>query len=260
VTTTLAIIVVVVGCLGLAAGIVGLILARSADANAEAARRSAEEIGRRAELAVAEADAARTQAQAALRKAEAADRRAEGAEHSAEIAGHHAEAAEQTANQSLEKSQTATEDATAALRQADEAADRAADALEKANNIGAVIVEAPDHPDDPEPFTASVPIAVAGVPGVPAANVRWSCEQVRGASWVMRNTGTAIAHNALLIEVTHPPKYIRAEEIVPRDVPPGDHLQFRVFPVRDAPPPRVRVVWREDGDEEQRNLDTTLVV
>lgn len=98
--------------------------------------------------------------------------------------------------------------------------------------------------------------------GLPPASsdVHWQCEQVRPGRWLIRNVGTADADAALVTDATRPPKFITAEEVIPRAVAPGDHLQFRVATVRDAVPPRVRVTWAEQGSAERHAYEVTLVV
>lgn len=78
--------------------------------------------------------------------------------------------------------------------------------------------------------------------------VSWRLERVRNSTWALRNTGLAKAHDALLSDVTVPPKFVRPDEVIPRDVDRDDVLQFRVMAGRGSPPPRIRVTWREsDG-------------
>ncbi|MEO6826978.1 MAG: hypothetical protein ABI255_04355, partial [Microbacteriaceae bacterium] len=90
--------------------------------------------------------------------------------------------------------------------------------------------------------------------------VRWECHRVKGPTWVARNVGTALAHSALLTDATRPPKYIRPDEVIPRDVGPGDHLQFRAFSDAAVRSPRIRVAWREDGDNSARTQELTLII
>lgn len=99
-----------------------------------------------------------------------------------------------------------------------------------------------------------------GSPAAAVAAVRWKLEHAKGSIWVMKNDGDAAATSALLSDATAPPKYIRPDEVIPRTVDPGDHLQFRVTPQRGGPPPRVRVSWREGENNEPKSKDVTLLV
>jgi hypothetical protein len=91
------------------------------------------------------------------------------------------------------------------------------------------------------------------------AEVGWEASNVKGSVWVMTNTGTVTATAALLTDVTQPPKYVRPDEVIPRDVAPGDHLQFRAAFGKGDPPPRVRVVWREPNSGTMSSSESTLI-
>lgn len=93
-----------------------------------------------------------------------------------------------------------------------------------------------------------------------AGVVRWECEQVKKSLWVARNVGTLVARTALLSDATEPPKPIRPEEVIPRDVAPGDHLQFQAFPEKGVRSPRVRLVWKVDGDPSMHSQELTLII
>lgn len=90
--------------------------------------------------------------------------------------------------------------------------------------------------------------------------VRWECEQVKKSLWVARNVGTLMARTALLSDATEPPKPVRPEEVIPRDVAPGDHLQFQVFPEKGVRSPRVRLAWKVDGDPATHSQELTLII
>jgi hypothetical protein len=89
---------------------------------------------------------------------------------------------------------------------------------------------------------------------------QWVCEWIKGNRWAMRNAGTRVVHSALLTDATRPPKFVIPDEVIPRDVAPRDHLLFRTITERDAPPPRVRVAWTEDGSGVQRAQEQTLIL
>ena len=94
----------------------------------------------------------------------------------------------------------------------------------------------------------------------PADPVRWECEQVKGPTWVARNVGSVAAHGALLTDATRPPKYIRPDEVIPRDVQPGDQLPFRAYSDASVRAPRIRLTWSEDGDQLPRAQEITLLI
>jgi hypothetical protein len=100
------------------------------------------------------------------------------------------------------------------------------------------------------------------VAGGPAAHseVRWEAEQVHSSRWLIRNVSNSIAAAALVSDASRPPKFITAAEVIPRDVGPGDNLQFRVASARDVDPPRLRVTWSEPGVPERRAFELTLVI
>lgn len=89
--------------------------------------------------------------------------------------------------------------------------------------------------------------------------VSWRLERVRNSTWALRNTGLAKAQDALLSDVTVPPKFVRPDEVIPRDVDPDDVLQFRVMAVRGAPPPRIRVTWREGAGSPAYSREFTVL-
>jgi hypothetical protein len=89
--------------------------------------------------------------------------------------------------------------------------------------------------------------------------VAWRLERVRGGIWALRNTGLASARDALLSDATVPPKYVRPDEVIPRDVDRDDVLQFRVMAARGAPPPRIRVTWREAAGSPAYSREFTVL-
>lgn len=92
------------------------------------------------------------------------------------------------------------------------------------------------------------------------AAVKWECEQIKKSSWVARNVGSGVARAALLSDATWPPKYISPAEVIPRDVDPGDHLQFRAFADKGVRSPRVKLTWTADGDGSAHAQEMTLIV
>jgi len=89
--------------------------------------------------------------------------------------------------------------------------------------------------------------------------VTWRLERVRNTTWALRNTGLAKAHDALLSDATVPPKFVRPDEVIPRDVDRDDALQFRVTAGRGAPPPRIRVTWREGAGSPAYSREFTVL-
>lgn len=160
----------------------------------------------------------------------------------------------------ISRSAVATELANRAHSEASDAASRSAAAGQVADRAQAEAAEALAR------ATAAALAPAADVADrvtrqqVEAGGVRWESEQVRPGRWLIRNTGSVLAAAALVTDATRPPKFVTADEVIPRDVPPGDHLQFRVISVRDSPPPRVRVTWAERGSSERRSYENTLIV
>lgn len=215
----------VVACVAIAFGVVAAVRARTAGEVAAAAR----EVAARAEdgASAARADAAAAAEQAREARADAANALDQATRALADAA------------QSRESAAHAQESAAAAVR-----------ALEAARASGVRTADAMS----PGGADALHDTAAYGPP------VRWTLEHAKGAVWLMKNVGEASANSALLSDATQPPKYIRADEVIPRAVEPGDHLQFRVTAPRGGPPPRVRVTWREDGSDEAKSKDVTLLL
>jgi VIT1/CCC1 family predicted Fe2+/Mn2+ transporter len=166
---------------------------------------------------------------------------------SLEALGHSAAAADLSGRAHAEAADAVSR-AVAAGRVAEQSQARAVEALTRANeSVGIARSAREGNHTDPE------------VPD-PDTDVTWECEQVRSGRWVIRNTGFATAAGALVTDASRPPKFITAEEVIPRDVPPGDNLQFRVAGTRDALPPRVRVTWGAPGVADRRSFELTLVV
>jgi hypothetical protein len=259
--TVLAVVAIVVGCLALILGVVAVVRAHAANETAEAVRLEAE-LARRA------ADQARVEAETAQQRADQSSDHSRAAAEQAAKALQRADTAARAATEATASADRAAETSTAALQQVHEVADIAAETSRHVDQIAATATQAipvqdaaaldgAAH-DDEHTQHAEQEHAPERTEPAPAAS--WVSEQVKGPVWVVRNTGTVTAHSALLTDATQPPKYIRPEEVVPRDVPPQDHLQFRAFAVKGAPPPRVRVIWREDGIEGPRSADMTLLV
>jgi hypothetical protein len=252
--TVLAVVAIVIGGLALVLGAIAVIRAHSALQTAEAVRLESE-VARRA------ADQARAEAEAAQQRAD--------------LASDHSRAAAEQAAGALARADAAATAATAATASADRAAETSTAALKQVSEVASIAAETSKHVDEiVATTTQAIPVQLAPhellgdedepaaeeAPPAPRPSATWVPEQVKGPVWVVRNTGSVVAHSALLTDATQPPKYIRPEEVVPRDVPPHDHLQFRAFTVKGAPPPRVRVIWREDGIEGSNTADMTLLV
>jgi hypothetical protein len=223
----LEVVSLVVSLVALGFAVVAVVRARSADESAAAAHRAAAQAFERAEVsaqdgaqALESAGAARADAATALDQATQARQGAVQARTDADTALERAEQARADAQQARADAETAT------------------GALQKLGRSDGTV----------EPGLR-----------LESERVKWSLQQVKGAVWLMKNTGNQTANAALLSDATQPPKFIRADEVIPRDVPAGDHLQFRVQAARGGPPPRVRVNWREDGDDGAKTHEVTLL-
>jgi hypothetical protein len=170
-----------------------------------------------------------------------ADEAASAARADAAAAAEHARKARADAANALDQA-TRAQAETASIRESAAAALRAAESAR---------ADAINRRDVTE--ASNSPAAAVGA-------VRWKLEHAKGSIWVMKNDGDAAANSALLSDVTQPPKYIRPDEVIPRTVEPGDHLQFRATPQRGGPPPRVRVSWRDGENPEPKTKDVTLLV
>jgi hypothetical protein len=194
--------------------------------------------------AAAVADQAASHAAAAARDAADALARASTARQDAATALDRATSASQAAAQASNRAGAASRDAERALEQ-----------LEQLEHVGGRVAST-EHapgalvPDDEQP----------DVPQTAGDEVDWELENVRGPIWVLRNIGSLVAHQTLVSDATQPPKYIRADEVIPRDVSPGDHLQFRAAISRGGPPPRVRITWRPSETGDARSAEFTLLV
>lgn len=213
----LSVLSVIVGALGLAAGIIAYFRAQAAE---EAARESSQ-------LAIAQSAEALARATDAVARSSAASAAAAGV---ARQAGDLADVA-----------QLADRKADRALQASDEALTRTGTAIQEITNVVKRVEE-------------------SGQIRLEPAIVRWECEQVKKSVWVARNIGTLTARTALLSDATEPPKPIRPEEVIPRDVEPGDHLQFQVFPEKGVRSPRVRLTWKVDGDTATHSQELTLII
>jgi len=189
----------------------------------------------------------------------------------ARTAGEIAAAARDAADQAVERAQAAHADAATAGEQARDARADAANALDQATRALAEAARSRAGVAAAEASAAEAARALEsaseshtesdrahdGESSVPA--VSWVLEQVKGAVWLLKNVGDGTAESALLSDATLPPKYVRPDEVIPRVVAPGDHLQFRVTVPRGGPPPRVRVTWRDDNGQPQ-SKDMTLLL
>jgi hypothetical protein len=245
----LDIIALVVALVALAFGVLAVLRSRTAEDHAREAVQRADRAGVDAETSGQES------ARALERSSTARDDAAQALDR--------ATAAAQDAAQARNQSAAASRDAARAIEQS-RRAQAGAEAV-VAEVLGRAAI--PSQAD----VTGEAPGAASGADADPddrraeglivnMEGARWRLERVKGGTWLLRNTGSVTAHSALLSDATQPPKYIRPDEVIPRDVPPHDHLQFRAAPTRGAPPPRVRVTWREDGDASPHAYEATLVV
>jgi hypothetical protein len=206
-------------------------------------------------LAVIAVLRARTVEEAAARavtRAEEAASNAASASHDATDALARASAARQDAATALDRATSASQAAAQASNRAGAASRDAERALEELGGLRASTHHAAATPaPDGEP---------TDVPQTADDEVDWELENVRGPIWVLRNIGSLVAHQTLVSDATQPPKYIRPDEVIPRDVSPGDHLQFRAAISRGGPPPRVRITWRLSETGEARSAEFTLLV
>lgn len=189
------------------------------------------------------------------------------------IAYFRAQSAERAAEQSVEKalaqsaealgrSKSAATDAAGAARQVSDLADVAQLADRKADRAQKTSEEALTRSTAAIKEVTGVVQRVGDNRGASAAVkdvASWECEQVRKSIWVARNVGTAVARAALLSDATWPPKYVRPDEVIPRDVAPGDHLQFRAFPDKGVRSPRIKLAWT-DGDDTPHAQEMTLII
>jgi F0F1-type ATP synthase membrane subunit b/b' len=183
--------------------------------------------------------------------------------------------AAQALDQATRAAQSAAQASAAAAessREAEAAADKAARAEAQAEVTGAE----PAEGDGGESTEQAASVAVAGRATVSRAEdhdvhsggtgatervvrVTWRLERVRSSTWALRNTGSTKANDALLSDATLPPKFVRPDEVIPRDVDRDDALQFRVTGGRGAPPPRIRVTWREDDGSPAYSREFTVL-
>ncbi|GAB3385660.1 hypothetical protein GCM10027568_03060 [Humibacter soli] len=193
-------------------------------------------------------------------------------------ARHEAASATQQAGRAAQAAAQASAAAAASRREAEAASDKAAHADAEAR----AAIESATHPvatvlpaETPETTSeqgatqtgrASVRRAedhdVAGADTGATervVQVAWRLERVRGGIWALRNTGLSAARDALLSDATVPPKYVRPDEVIPRDVERDDALQFRVMAARGAPPPRIRVTWREAAGSPAYSREFTVL-
>ncbi|TAM67604.1 MAG: hypothetical protein EPN48_13300 [Microbacteriaceae bacterium] len=233
----LDVVALVVAVVAIGFGVVAVVRARSAEDKAGAAAMAAAHARERAESAAEDAAQAIERAGAARGDAATALDQATRARQGVVQAQANAAAAHQDAEQARADAERARLDA--------ETATGALDTVRRSiGSVGAV-----GSTSAGESVEASAPVDP----------VAWKLEQVKPMIWLVRNTGSSTARSALLTDATQPPKFVRPDEVIPRAVPPGDHLQFRVQTTRGGPPPRVRVMWREDGATEPKTFDVTML-
>lgn len=95
---------------------------------------------------------------------------------------------------------------------------------------------------------------------IPADEVRWAYDQVAGIRYVLTNIGSRSARGAFIEDTTEPKGFVRPEESLPRDVRPGDSLEFIVVSAFGSPQPEFRVTWTEDGSDEIHTDETRMVI
>jgi hypothetical protein len=246
----LDVICLVVALVAVAFAVIALVRARAAEEQAAAAA-----------SVIARAEANAQAAAAGLQQLEV--KVAQGRQDAVNAAQEAAKAAQAAAS--------AQAAAAASRREAEAASDKAAHAEAEAARIEASTA------------TASLPVAVAssreqaaGRASVQRAEdhdiadgdtgetervvqVSWRLERVRNSTWALRNTGLAKARDALLSDATVPPKFVRPDEVIPRDVDRDDVLQFRVMVGRGTPPPRIRVTWREGAGSPAYSREFTVL-
>jgi hypothetical protein len=94
---------------------------------------------------------------------------------------------------------------------------------------------------------------------LPKDEVKWAYEHIQGVLYVLHNLGTKTARNAVIVDIGEPAGFIRPDP-EPADVPPGGAIEFRVLTAFNAPRPRFRVEWMEDGSEDEHHDDTTMII
>ncbi|MEO8906506.1 MAG: hypothetical protein ABI310_00385 [Microbacteriaceae bacterium] len=245
----LDVVALVVAVVAVGFAVVAVVRARAAEDRAGAAAVAAAHAGERAEVAANDAAQAIERAGDARGDAATALDQATRARHGAAQAQANAAAAHEEAEQAradADRARTDADTATGALANLS----RSLGAEGAGGRVGAG-----------EAGSAGGGASAVGprAASTSANPVAWELEQVKPAVWLLRNSGSIAAHSALLTDATQPPKFVRPDEVIPRDVPPGDHLQFRVLATRGGPPPRVRVMWREDGAAEPKTFDVTLL-
>ncbi|MBF4632731.1 hypothetical protein ITJ42_16040 [Clavibacter michiganensis subsp. phaseoli] len=145
-----------------------------------------------------------------------------------------AKGARDDARQAQAGSEAAAEESIALSRKATAAFERQAVAQEEANELA----------------RASLPPDV----------VRWEYEPVSGVVYILTNVGARVARGAFIEDIGEPKGLVRPQEDGPRDVVPGDSLEFVIVTAFGAPRPVFRVTWREDGSDEVRSEDTRAVI
>ena len=242
----LDVICLIVALVAVAFGVIALVRSRAAEERAEAAASG-----------VARAESSAQAAVAGLEQLEAkASQARQDAANSAQQAARAAQAAA-----------SAQAAAVASRQEAEAVSDRVARAeaaragATKAELVGASALASADAPALASVQRAEAHEVADGDSGDTerVVQVSWRLEQVRNSTWALRNTGLAKAHGALLSDATVPPKFVRPDEVIPRDVERDDVLQFRVMAARGGPPPRIRVTWREGADSPAFSREFTVL-
>lgn len=94
---------------------------------------------------------------------------------------------------------------------------------------------------------------------MPADEVRWEYAQVSGIRYMLRNAGTRVALEAGIEDITEPAGFVRPED-GPRDVRPGEAIEFTVVSAFGSPRPEFRVSWKEAGSDEVHTDETRMVI
>lgn len=95
---------------------------------------------------------------------------------------------------------------------------------------------------------------------LPKDEVRWEYEHISGVIYVLQNTGTKVARQASMSDTGEPVGFVRPDDTSPRDVSPGDSLEFKVITAFGAPRPQFRITWTEDGSDQKFSDDTRMVI
>lgn len=246
----LDVLCLVFALVAIAFAVVALVRARAAEERATAAAESAARAETAAHAAAAGVDHLESQVVQARHEAASATQQAARAAQAAAQASAAAAASRREAEAASDKAEHADAEARAAI----ERATRPVEIVPSGEGAVMTSEQPATTPGDDGGQTGRASVRRAEDHDVAGADtgatervvqVAWRLERVRGGIWALRNTGLSAARDALLSDATVPPKYVRPDEVIPRDVERDDALQFRVMAARGAPPPRIRVTWRE---------------